>query len=173
MRRHGSPQELEAIRLRAVDLAEQGWSPDEIADVLDRSLRSVQRWLKAAREEGVDALRGKPHAGAAPKLTADQREDLRQRLLEGALAAGFDTDLWTCPRVWQLIQDVYGVTYHVCYLSDLLRDLGFSWQKPQLRARERNQEAVNRWVARNWSRIKKRRGNTKPILSSSMKADCC
>lgn len=88
------------IRLRAVDLAEQGWSPDEIAEVLDRSLRSVQKWLKAAREQGVQALQAKPHAGATPKLTVEQREDLQRRLLAGAQAAGFDTELWTRPRIW-------------------------------------------------------------------------
>jgi transposase len=164
---------LEAIRLRAVDLAEQGWLPDEIAEVLDRSLRSVQKWLKAAREQGVAALQAKPHTGATPKLTVPQREDLQRRILAGARAAGFGTELWTRPRICQLIQDVYGVTYHVCYLSDLLRDLGFSCQKPQLRPRERNQETVSGWVARDWPRVKKRPGDAKPTWSSSMKADCC
>lgn len=173
MRRHGSPQELEAIRRRAVDLVQQGWSPDEIAEVLDRSLRSVQRWLKAAREQGVQALQAKPHAGATPKLTAQQRDDLQRRIVAGARAAGFDSDLWTRPRVWQLIQDVYGVTYHVCYLSDLLRDLGFSCQKPQLHPREQKPEVVSGWVKQDWPRLKKRPDDTRPTWSLSMKADCC
>jgi transposase len=164
---------LEAIRMQAVALDEQGLSADEIAEVLDRSQRTVEKWLYIAREQGVEGLRAKPHAGATPRLSAEQRDDLRQRLIAGARAAGYDTDLWTRPRVRELIQKVYGVAYHVCYLTDLLRDLGFSCQKPQRRARERNQAAVDGWVARDWPRIKKRRVASRRTLSSSMKAACC
>jgi transposase len=164
---------LEAIRLKGVALYEEGFSPDEIAEVLDRSQRTVEKWIKTARDQGLNALRAKPHAGAAPKLNAQQRADLREHLLAGAQAAGFDTDLWTCPRVRQLIQKLYGVTYHVDYLSCLLRALGFTCQKPQLRARERDQEAVQRWIARDWPRIKKKRAVTMPILPLSTKAGCC
>lgn len=159
--------------MQAVALDEQGLTPDEIAEVLDRSKRAVEKWLHLAREHGVEALRAKPHAGATPRLTASQREDLRERLLAGARAAGYDTELWTRPRVRELIQKVYGVTYHVCYLSDLLRDLGFSCQKPQRRPRERNQAVVDGWVARDWPRIKKSRVAARPISCSSMKAVCC
>jgi transposase len=173
MRRHGSPQTLEAIRLQAVALHEQGLLLDEIAELLDRSQRAVEKWIKIARDQGLDALRAKPHAGAAPKLDAAQRADLRRRIIAGARAAGFDTDLWTCPRVRQLIEQVYGVTYHVDYLPCLLRTLGFSCQKPQLQARERDEEAVRHWVARDWPRIKKRRGAAGPIWPSSTKAGCC
>ena len=159
--------------MQAIALHDQGLSPDEIAPVLDRSHRTVEKWIQNAQKHGVEALRAKAHVGATPKLTSKQRDDLRRRLLAGAKAAGFDTDLWTCPRVRQLIQNVYGVTYHVDYLPCLLNALGFSCQKPQLHARERDPDTVNRWIARDWPRIKKKRAVTTRTSFSSMKAACC
>ncbi len=172
MRRHGSPKSLEAVRLQAFDLSEQGISSGDIAMALDRSVRTVQKWVKTAREIGRDALKAKPHPGANPKLTLAQQGDLRQRLIAGPQAAGFSTNLWTCPRIRQLIQEVYGVTYHVDYLSQLLKSLGFSCQKPQRRAAEKDEEAIAHWVARDWPRIKKKRVVSTPPSRLSTKVAC-
>ena len=172
MRRHGSPRALEAVRRQAVALHEQGLSPAEIGEVLDRSQRTIEKWIKIAAEQGVEALAAKIHPGATPKLTAEQLSDLRTRLLAGAQAAGFDTDLWTAPRVRELIQRVYGESFHVGYVPCVLRSLGFTCQKPHLRARERDPAAIERWVARDWRRIKKKRKPRMPTSPSSMKAAC-
>lgn len=56
----------------------------------------------------------------------DHQKRLEKLLLKGAKAAGFPTDLWTCPMVAQLIWDCFGVDYHVDYVGQLLRGLGFS-----------------------------------------------
>lgn len=75
--------------------------------------------------------------------------------MNGARTEGFDSDLWTCPRVRQVILRRYGVDYHVDSLPYLLKSLGFSCQKPQLKAVERDEEAIATWIARDWPRIKK------------------
>ena len=64
----------------------------------------------------------------------------------GARSQGFDTDLWTCPRVKALIEREYGVSYHVDHIVRLLRSLGFTPQKPKRRAIERDEEAIARWI---------------------------
>jgi len=157
MRRHGSPQELERVRREAIALHAQGVSCAQIAEALDRSVRTVQGWVAKARRHGVEALAAKPHAGAKPKLSAQQRRGLRCQLLKGAKAHGFETDLWTAARVQQLIFERYGVEYHVNYVPDLLKTLDFSRQRPVRRARERNEKEIARWVARDWPRIEKKR----------------
>ncbi len=96
-------------------------------------------------------LRGGSHAGAL------QRNGLRNWLLKGARSEGFDTDLWTCPRVKEVIRRRYGVEYHVDALPYVLKSLGFTCQKPQLKAAERDEAAVATWIARDWPRIKKSR----------------
>lgn len=126
MRPHGSSAELERRRWRAVALKEEGVRPTEIARRLGTTLRSVDRWLQAHREAGPEGLRAKPSPGRTPKLTPDQRENLVQCLLEGASAHGFATDLWTCPRIAELIRRRYGVCYHVDSIPQLLRGLDFS-----------------------------------------------
>jgi hypothetical protein len=75
--------------------------------------------------------------------------------LAGAREAGFDNDLWTCRRVAQLIVRRFGVFYHADHTGRLLHGLGWSPQKPQRRAAERDEEAVRTWLKKDWPRIKK------------------
>ena len=67
--------------------------------------------------------------------------------------------LWTCPRVAALIERHFGVSYHPAWVWQILRDLGWSCQKPEHRPRERDEEQIANWRAVEWPRIKKvRRG---------------
>jgi transposase len=86
-------------------------------------------------------------------------ERLEKKLLKGAQAAGFPTDLWTCPRVARLISSLFGVTYHVDHIGRLLHMLGWSPQKPERRAIERDEEKIRQWVKHQWPRIKKKPAN--------------
>lgn len=134
MRPAGSPQELERRRLRAIALLKEGLVPVEVARRVGVDRRSVRRWHAAYRQAGEDALAARPAPGRPPKLSTAQRRQLERRLLKGARAAGFETDLWTCPRVAWLIEQQFGVSYHVDHLGRLLRQLGFTPQKPERRA---------------------------------------
>jgi len=156
MRPPGSPEELEQRRYRAIDLLQQGYEPVEVARMLDVERRSVRRWKATFRQKGRDGLKRKPTAGRPLKLDEKGREKLERALMKGAKAAGFPTDLWTCPRIAQLIESRFGVHYHVNHIGRLLRSLGWSPQKPQRRAVERNEEAIQRWVKEEWPRIKKK-----------------
>ena len=78
-------------------------------------------------------------------------------LLLGAQAAGFATDLWTCPRVTELIEKQFGVRYHVDHVGRLLHALGWSPQRPERRAAERDEAAIQNWIKSDWPRIKKKR----------------
>jgi transposase len=115
------------------------------------------------RRRGAAALRAKKASGRPPKLDRRQKRSLSAALLRGATAAGFATDLWTCPRIAQLIRRRWGVDFHVDYLPRLMASLGFSCQKPQRRALERDAQAVERWVRRDWTRIKKKSPGVTPI----------
>jgi transposase len=131
----------------------------DVALVIGVSLSSVKRWKKAFRLGGAAALEPKPSPGRPSKLTSPQRERLRQRLLAGPRAAGFSTELWTCARVAELVRREFGVSYHPDHVGRILHHLGFSPQKPQRRAAERNEPAIERWRSQDWPRIKKRPGD--------------
>lgn len=156
MRPPGTPEELERRRLRAVTLLDDGYQPVEVARMIGVDRRSVRRWKAAYRDGGREALIPLPAPGRPPKLDVHARAQLRKMLLKGAQGAGFPTDLWTCPRVAQVIHDRFGVRYHEDHIGRVLRSLGFTPQKPQRRAIERDERAIQRWLAVDWPRIKKK-----------------
>jgi transposase len=155
MRPTGSAEELERRRLRALALLKEGLQPVEVARRVGADRRSVRRWNAAARTQGEAGVRAKPAPGRPPKLRARQRAQLEALLLKGAQAAGYHSDLWTCPRVAEVIERRFGVCYHVDHIGRLLHDLGWSAQKPARRAIERDEAAIRRWVHEEWPRVKK------------------
>jgi len=156
MRPQGSSQELERRRLTALELLAEGLAPVEVAQRLGVDRRSVRRWKAAARTGGAAALKARPAPGRPPKLPLRRRASLERLLLRGAQAAGFANELWTCPRVAQLIERHFRVRYHPDHLGRLLRSLGWSPQRPIRRAHERDEARIQQWVKRDWPRIKKK-----------------
>lgn len=156
MRPPGSPEELQRRRERAWALLHQGYPPVEVAERVGVDRRSVRRWKAAVRERGRRALRAKPVPGRPRKLDVQSLKWLERDLLEGAQAAGFPTDLWTCPRIAELIQSRFGVHYEVSGVWRLLRALGWTPQKPERRAVERKEREIQRWIKKEWPRIKKK-----------------
>lgn len=155
MRPIGSAAQLEARRLRAAKLLRERKTLTEVAKIVRSSVSSVKRWKDALDKNGEEALQAKPHPGRQPRLSARQKERLLKALARGASKAGFATDLWTCPRVAEMIRRLFGVSYHVDYVGTLLHKLGWSPQKPEQRARERDEEAIARWRREDWPRLKK------------------
>lgn len=171
MRPAGSPEELEHRRMRALALLKEGLPPVEVAQRVGADRRSVRRWKATARAQGLTGLRAKPASGRPSKLRAKQRSKLEALLLKGAQAAGYHTDLWTCPRVAEVIERRFGVCYHVDHIGRLLHDLGWSAQKPARRALERDEAAIQRWVREDWPRVKKTQRAGARRSSSSTKPD--
>ncbi|MFC8014658.1 winged helix-turn-helix domain-containing protein [Streptomyces cinereoruber] len=149
------PQLAEARRVRAAELFEQGRSGAEIARMLDVSEESVRRW-KVWEKDGADALRRRPATGRPPKLDDAQVERVRAALEQGAQAHGFEADLWTQERVGLVIEQVTGVILSRASVWRLLTGrLGWTLQRPERRAVERNESEIARWIAHEWPRIKK------------------
>jgi transposase len=156
MRPTGSPEALERRRRRAIVLLKDGLSPVEVAKKLKVDRRSVRRWKASFSTLGPDALQAKPTPGRPPRLNPREKAKMEEQLLRGAKAAGFPTDLWTCPRVAHWIDSHLGIHYHVDHIGRLLRSLGWSPQKPQRKAIERNEAEIQRWIKEEWPRIKKK-----------------
>jgi transposase len=155
MRPSGSAEALERRRLQAIALFQDGFQPVEIAKKLSVGRRSVRLWKAQFLAGGTEAIRARPTPGRPWKLDRAARTALETLLLRGARASGYATDLWTCPRVTQIIARRFGVHYHVDHIGRFLRSLGWSPQKPQRRALERDDEAIRRWVKTTWPKVKK------------------
>jgi transposase len=116
---------------------------------------SVVRWTQAFESGGERGLDAKPQAGGTSRLTVKQRRELVGYLLKGPRAFGWRTELWTLSRVAKLIEQKFGVHYHISNVHRVLRGLGFSPQKPARLARERDERAVEAFRSRRWPAIKK------------------
>jgi transposase len=159
---------LEARRLQAAELFAQGRTQAEVAHQLGVSRQSAHVWHTRFQQGGVNALRSRGPTGPDPKLSAAQLAKVEQALLQGARANGFDTDLWTLERVAVVITQLTGVRHHPGHVWVILRHrLGWTLQRPERQASERDQEAITRWVQQEWPRIKKGPPQNRPGLSSS------
>ncbi len=157
MRPHGTPAELEARRRRALAELKKGLSVTEIARRFGCSHSSVITWRDTVRRKGDKGLAARPAPGRPPKLTARQRARLPKLLLKGALAWGYPTALWTTSRVASVIERRFKVKLHRAHVGRVLSDLGWSCQKPERRALQRDEEAIQHWNRYRWHAIKKKR----------------
>jgi transposase len=155
-------------RERAAALFAQGASQAEVARQLDVSRQSASRWHAGWQAAGATGLQSRGPTGRRPKVADDQLAKVEQALLQGALAHGFATDVWTLDRIAVLIQGLTGVQLSNPSVWRLLRHrLGWTVQRPQGQAKERDEEAIQHWVAHEWPRIKKGPPPNRPGSSSS------
>jgi transposase len=164
----GAPKKAdwrEERRMRAWKLKEQGWQQKDIAVALGVSEGAVSQWLKRGREAGVEALKAHPPTGMTPRLTAEQKGQIPALLAKGAEAYGFRGDVWTASRVAEVIVRTFGVRYHRDHVGKLLREAGWSRQKPIERASQRNEEAIKKWGEERWPALKKKPSRKKQPLS--------
>ena len=145
----------EGRRLRAWELKQQGWKQADIARALGVTDGAVSRWLKRARDGGVEALRHRPPPGPTPRLSAEQRAQLLEILARGAEAWQWRGDLWTTKRVAAVIRAVLGVGWQRAHVSRLLRECGWRPQKPVKRASQRDEAEIRRWMEERWPALKK------------------
>lgn len=158
-------KELEKRRLKAARLLLRGVTKAEVARQLGVARQTVATWEQRLAAGGREALkRGK--LGRPRQLDAGQERELGNIILAGALAAGFPTELWTLPRIGQVIARRFGVEYSTGHLWRLLRRLGFSCQKPEKRALQRNEAEIARWKRHTWPALKKKPGGRAAPSSS-------
>src|SRR5580692_8372023 len=136
---------MERRRQKAGKLFAKDCSPPEVARRLGVARQVAYRWKEAWDKGGSAALVSKGPAGPKSKLTVEQTQKVAQALVAGPLDQGYKTDLWTLPRVALLIKDLTGVSYHPGHVWRLLGASGFSCQRPERRAVERDPKAIRRW----------------------------
>jgi transposase len=163
--------EMEKRRNKAAVLFKKGQSAPEVARHFGVARQVAYRWKDAWEKGGKDALSSKGAAGRKPKLTAEQMQQVTAALLAGPAAQGYKTDLWTLPRVAALIEELTGVRYHPGHVWRMMGASGFSCQRPERRAVERDEKAIRRWKRTEWPALKKRPSSKVEPSSSSMKAD--
>jgi transposase len=163
-----SPKAARQRRLQAARLFQQGLPQAEIARQLGVSRQTASRWHARWRQGGRAVLAGPGRWGRPSRLSDRDWRRVERALLQGAQAHGFDNDLWTLPRIAEVIWRLTGVSYHPGHVWWLLRRHQWSPQRPARRASERDEQAIARWRAQEWPRIKGGRQSKAPGSASSM-----
>jgi len=153
MRRKGTNDQLAERRVRGLALLAEGKTAKEVAEILEVTKRSVDRWQADAKK------RKKQKAGRSPgrprKLSAKQTKRLEKALDKGAYAFGYAGDYWTLDRIVQVIWQLFGVRYETSAVWHVMQRMGWSNQRPQRRPLHRNEEAIAQWKKEELPRIKK------------------
>jgi transposase len=162
---------LEQRRLEAADLLREGLSQSEVARRVGAHRQSVSQWAEALRENGRKGLRKAGRAGRRPKLSGEDLKRIERGLKRGPEKLGYGTSLWTSARVAHLIEQECGIRYATGHAWRILRQLGWSCQRPIGRALERDEEKIRSWKRKRWPEIKKKPKKSGELSSSSTKAD--
>lgn len=143
-------------RLRAGHMLLAGKGCAEVALAVGVARQTVYTWKRLLNEGGIDALRAVPERGRPAQLDEQQLAAVRKALLQSPTEHGFGTELWTLKRVGAVIDRMHGVLFGQTQVWRILGSLGFSAQKPEKRAIERDEEAMRQWTRRTWPALKKR-----------------
>jgi len=146
----------EARRLQAWELSQKGWKQKTIAEALGVTEGAVSQWLKKARAEGIEGLYHRKGGGPKPRLSGDQIAQLPTFLNLGAEAYGFLGDVWTQARVGMVIKQEFGVSFSLSHVGRLLKQIGWTRQKPIARAIQRDEQAIEQWRTDKWLELEKK-----------------
>ena len=142
-------------RKRTWEMHQQGYKQQAIADALGLTQSGVSHIIKRAKQGGASALEHHKSPGAPKRLSEKQRQQLLVELAKGAEAHGYAGDVWTTERIAHFIEQQFQVKYHPDYIGPLLRQLGWSPQRPVVRASQRDEAAIQAWVTKQWPALKK------------------
>jgi transposase len=145
---------MEQRRREGMRLLGQGVAQAEVARRCGVSRPTAMRWEQQRKSVRSAAWKRRP-LGRRPKLHPNQRPPLEKALLQGAQAHGFLNDLWTLPRVAELIHRQSGVRLHPGHVWRVLGRMGWSIQRPAGKAVQRDEAAIARWKKHTWPALKK------------------
>jgi len=162
----------EQVRFTAADRFAAGADDAAVAREFRVSKVSANRWHRAFDAGGLDALASKGAGGARCKLDADQLAALQGELDAGPAAHGWDEDqCWTLARIAELIGRMFQVSYTLGGVDVLLHRIGWSWQVPDRRAVERDEDRIAVWRDEQWPVIKERPRTWGPGCASRTRPD--
>jgi transposase len=160
---------LELRRRKGMRMLKRGESQAEVARACEVTRQTASTWARMLAED-AQAWRRKP-LGRPAALAADDLKGLSKLLLDGAIANGFATEVWTLARVAKLIEREFAVTFSVANVWHVLRALGFSSQRPTGLAIQRDEQAIKTWRTKRWPALKKSPSEKDAASSSSTNRD--
>jgi len=149
----------EKARLEAGRLFSKGISQAEVARRFGATRTAALYWYRAWYKKGVKGLKSKGQPGFESRLTKRKRALFKRAIERGPEQYGFETNLWTLSRLAAVMKKTTGIRFGHNHTWEIVRALGFTCQKPQVRARERDEQAIKAWKEKRLPGLKKMGGN--------------
>ena len=148
---------VRAIAVRAV--VKNGVSPESVITTLGMSRSCIYDWLNRYDDAGLEGLRAKDKTGSEPLITMEMDKWLRIVVLNSTpVDHGYDTVLWTRDILAEVLCNKYGIDVAGRTVSEHLKEVGLSYQKPVYRAKEQDPDEVEYFLSEKFPRIKKLAG---------------
>jgi transposase len=156
---HCNISEQAIKRLQGGELILKGYDNEEIADIVSVSVHAVKKWRQKLKEHNDDlcCLVRKQGSGRISRLDDEQKQQLKDTILEGAVAAGYPNERWTSKIIADVIKKKFDVELKPRAVRSLLPTLGLSPQMPVVKSHKHDDEAALEWASRTWKRLKKKR----------------
>lgn len=146
----------EYIRVQAVKaVREKGQPPEEVIKIFGLHRTNIYKWLRVFDAKGYAGLKSTKSNGPISKISAKQKQQLYKYLLKNPTQLKFEYALWTVPMIIELIRVKFGVTYSGVQAGRILKEIGFSKQKPLERAYQQDPEKVKEWLGSQYPAIRK------------------
>jgi len=146
-----------AKRLHAVLLNADGCSSGDIAAVLDAPRSKVSQWLGDYEQFGHEGLLEGQRSGRPARLSDQERLALGEIIDRGPLSCGFASGVWSAPMIGRVITEEFDVEYTSRHVRRLLREMGFSVQRPKRILARADRAAQQRWRRYTYPNLKKKR----------------
>lgn len=150
-----SRKKREKIRLKAAKLFKEGQSQADIARKFKVTPAAVSYWHEAWKEQGIKGLESKGHPGFESTLTEENKILFKKAIIKGPEAYGYQTNLWTLSRLSAVMKKVTKVKFSEVWTWKIVRSLGFTCQKPEIKAKQRNEKAIKDWREKRLPSLKK------------------
>lgn len=142
-------------KVNAILAVIEGYSYPLIAAILNVCDESVRLWFTAFLLKGADGIKPGKSPGRPPRLSKTQKKQLDEIITNGSTAAGYPGACWRSPMIQHLIHEKFGVFYSVNYIVQLLRNMGFSYQKARFVSDHKDPEKRKDWLEKTWPEILK------------------
>jgi transposase len=151
-----SHEQSEYVRKQAVKSVRiDKQSPEEVIKIFGLHRSCIYRWLKKYDAGGLASLEASKAKGPQSKITKKQKQQLAGLLLKNPTQLSFEYALWTIEMIVVLIEKKFNVHYSVVQVSHILKEIGYSKQKPLQRAYQQDPQKVQQWLQKEYPAIKK------------------
>ena len=117
-------------RIQVVRLASRDRPRQEIASDLAITPRTVQRWLNAYLDRGLDGLRPRKAKGQPGKIPAALADEVKRWVIQGPAKQGLDRANWTHEELADHLYKTHGITTSRSAMQRYCQKIGIAVYRP-------------------------------------------